>query len=487
MSAFHTLTEARDLLRAKKLSSRELVQAAITRAETNAGTYITLTGEHALREATALDDKRARGEDVGALGGVPIALKDLFMTEGVRTTAASRMLESFIAPYDATVVKKLRAAGAISIGKLNMDEFAMGSSNENSAFGPAHNPWDRARTPGGSSGGSAAAVANGDVFATLGTDTGGSVRTPASFCGVVGIKPTYGRVSRYGVIAFASSLDQVGPLARSVQDAALILQTIAGHDALDSTSYPSPANASAEQTLAHIDLEAGVQGMTFGVPKEYFITGMQPEVEQAVRAAVLHYEKLGAKIVQVSLPHTDYAIAAYYIIANAEASANLARYDGVRYGRSTGREGGLLNMYEQTRGGGFGAEAKRRIMLGTYVLSAGYYDAYYVKAQKVRTLLARDFAHAFEQCDALLAPVAPFTAFKLGEKSADPLQMYLTDVLTVSANLAGLPALSLPCGFDAQGLPIGLQVLGKHWGEATILRAARAYERDTQWHTRHPQ
>jgi aspartyl-tRNA(Asn)/glutamyl-tRNA(Gln) amidotransferase subunit A len=435
-----------------------------------------VTGEQALREAAACDERRAHGEE-SVLGGVPIALKDLFMTAGVRTTAASRMLENFIAPYDATVVGKLHAAGGISIGKLNMDEFAMGSSNENSAFGPATNPWDPKRTPGGSSGGSAAAVAAGDVFASLGTDTGGSVRTPASFCGVVGIKPTYGRVSRYGVIAFASSLDQVGPFARTVEDAALMLQTIAGHDARDSTS--------AQQAWPALVLEAGVRGMTFGVPKEYFTTGMQPEVEAAVRAAIAHYEKLGARIVEVSLPHTDYAIAAYYVIANAEASANLARYDGVRYGLSTGREGGLQQMYEQTRSQGFGAEAKRRIMLGTYVLSAGYYDAYYVKAQKVRTLLIRDFAAAFAQCDALLAPVAPFTAFKLGEKS-DPMQMYLTDVFTVSANLAGLPALSLPCGFDAQGLPIGLQILGPAWSEATILRAARAYERETEWHERHP-
>ena len=481
-----TLVQAREMLRAKKVSSRELVVDALAKAEKSGGTYLTLTGEQALREAAALDDKRARGEEVGALGGVPVALKDLFLTAGTRTTAGSRMLENFVAPYDATVVGKLRAAGGISIGKLNMDEFAMGSSNENSAYGPAHNPWDRERTPGGSSGGSAAAVAAGDVFATLGTDTGGSVRTPASFCGVVGIKPTYGRVSRYGVVAFASSLDQVGPLARSVEDAALVLQAIAGHDAQDSTSYLPPDSATPEQKLTHIDLESGVRGMTFGVPKEYFITGMEPAVEAAVRAAIAHYEKLGAKLVEVSLPHTDYAIAAYYILANAEASANLARYDGVRYGRTAGREGGLLSMYEQTRGGGFGAEAKRRIMLGTYVLSAGYYDAYYVKAQKVRTLLARDFTAAFEKCDALLAPVAPFTAFLLGQKVDDPLQMYLTDVFTVSANLAGLPALSLPCGFDARGLPIGLQILGKHWSEATVLRAARAYERDTEWHTRHP-
>jgi aspartyl-tRNA(Asn)/glutamyl-tRNA(Gln) amidotransferase subunit A len=410
---------------------------------------------------------------------VPIGVKDLICTAGIRTTAGSRILEHFVPAYDATVSARLKRAGAVIVGKLNCDEFGMGSSTENSGLGATRNPWDGARVPGGSSGGSAAAVAAEECLGALGTDTGGSVRLPAAFCGIVGLKPTYGRVSRYGVIAYASSLDQVGPMARDVTDTAMLLEAIAGHDPADSTSSPRPL----PPLLSSLD--AGVAGLRLGLPREYFVEGMQPEVEAAVREAVRVLEGLGAAVEPVSLPHTEYAIATYYLIATAEASSNLARYDGVRYGlRVAGAN--LGEMYNASRAAGFGAEVKRRIMLGTYALSAGYYDAYYLKAQQVRTLIRRDFEQAFARCDALVAPVAPTTAFRLGEKMGDPLTMYLSDIFTISVNLAGLPGLALPCGFDGQGLPIGLQVIGRPFDEAGVLGIGAAYERASDWHRRRP-
>jgi aspartyl-tRNA(Asn)/glutamyl-tRNA(Gln) amidotransferase subunit A len=427
----------------------------------------------------AIDRRVAAGQDPGPLAGVPVGVKDIICTAGLRTTAASRMLEGFVPAYDATVTARLRQAGAVIVGKLNCDEFAMGSSTENSALGTTRNPWDLARVPGGSSGGSAVAVAARECHASLGTDTGGSVRLPAAFSGVVGLKPTYGRVSRYGVIAYASSLDQVGPLARDVADVAVVLEAIAGHDPADSTASPRPVPSYLTA------LDGTVRGLRLGLPREYFVEGMQPEVQAGVRAAVDELERLGARIEPVSLPHTEYAIATYYLIATAEASSNLARYDGVRYGLREPRPV-LGEMYEATRAAGFGAEVKRRIMLGTYALSAGYYDAYYLKAQRVRTLIRMDFQKALESCDALVTPVAPTTAFRLGEKTADPLTMYLSDIFTISVNLAGLPALALPCGFDRAGLPIGLQVIGRPFEESTVLRVGHAYEQATEWHRRRP-
>ncbi|MEO8602780.1 MAG: Asp-tRNA(Asn)/Glu-tRNA(Gln) amidotransferase subunit GatA [bacterium] len=478
-----TIDEAAARLRAGELSSEELAQAALARiaaTEPALHSFITVTPELALAQARAADARRKAGEARGPLDGIPIAVKDIINTKGVRTTAGSRILESFVSPYDATVARRLFEAGAVCVGKTNCDEFAMGSSNENSAYGAAHNPWDTARVPGGSSGGSAAAVAAGQCLGALGTDTGGSIRQPAAHCGIVGLKPTYGRVSRYGVMAYASSLDQVGPMARSVRDAAHVLGAIAGHDGLDSTSV-------AEAVPAYINqLDGGVRGLRLGLPKEYFVEGMSPEVAGAVRAAVKHLEGLGATVDEVSLPHTEYAVATYYLIATAEASSNLARYDGTRYGLRVDRGNGLLDMYQQTRAAGFGSEVKRRIMLGTYALSAGYYDAYYGKAQKVRTLILRDFAAAYESFDLLLALTSPTTAFPLGAKTADPLTMYLNDTCTIPSNLAGLPGISLPCGFDAQGLPIGLQIVGKPFDEATVLKTAHAYEQATEWHRRHP-
>jgi aspartyl-tRNA(Asn)/glutamyl-tRNA(Gln) amidotransferase subunit A len=484
MSALTDLTidEAQRRLRARELTATELTRAVlahIERTEPTLHSFITVTADRALDDARAADARLAAG-DAPPLCGIPLAIKDIILTEGVRTTAGSKILEQFVAPYDATVTRRLRAAGAVMVGKANCDEFAMGSSNENSGYGLARNPWDRERVPGGSSGGSAAAVAARQALGALGTDTGGSVRQPAAHCGVVGLKPTYGRVSRYGVIAYASSLDQVGPLARTVRDCALLLEGIAGHDALDSTSVPQPVPPYAQQ------LDAGVQGMRFGLPKEYFVEGMQPEVADAVRAAVRQLESLGATIDEVSLPHTEYAIPAYYLIATAEASSNLARYDGTRYGLRVDRARGLLDMYQQTRAQGFGAEVKRRIMLGTYALSAGYYDAYYLKAQKVRTLIRRDFEQVFARCQAIITPTAPTTAFRIGEKVTDPLAMYLSDIFTIAVNLAGLPGLSLPCGFDRSGLPIGLQIVARPFDELTVLRTAYAYEQATEWHRQAP-
>ena len=478
-----TIDDAGARLRGRSLTSEELTATVLARIEATEPalhSFITVTPELALAQARAADQRLAKGEALGPLDGVPIAIKDIINTKGVRTTAGSRILEHFVSPYDATVTRRLRAAGAVCVGKTNCDEFAMGSSNENSAYGGARNPWDTARVPGGSSGGSASAVAARQCLGALGTDTGGSIRQPASHCGVVGLKPTYGRVSRYGVIAYASSLDQVGPMARSVRDCAHLLGAIAGHDALDSTSVPGPVPAYAS-TLA-----GGVRGLRVGLPKEYFVEGMSSEVSEAVRGAVRQLEALGATVEEVSLPHTEYAVAAYYLIATAEASSNLARYDGTRYGLRVDRSKGLLDMYQQTRGAGFGTEVKRRIMLGTYALSAGYYDAFYLKGQKVRTLIRRDFEQVFARCQAIVTPTAPTTAFRLGEKVTDPLEMYLSDIFTISVNLAGLPGLSLPCGFDAQGLPIGLQIVGRPFDEETVLRTAYAYEQSTDWHSRSP-
>jgi aspartyl-tRNA(Asn)/glutamyl-tRNA(Gln) amidotransferase subunit A len=467
-----TVAEARDRLRKRDFSATELTRACLDRIETvepRLRAFITVTADEALRQAQAADQRIAAG---GApdLCGIPLGIKDIYCTRGVRTTCASRMLENFVPPFDATVIAKLRDEGAVFVGKTNMDEFAMGSSTENSAFGPTMNPHDLARVAGGSSGGSAAAVAADECLAALGTDTGGSIREPASFCGVVGIKPTYSRVSRYGVVAYASSLDQVGPFAKTVRDAAILMRTLAGADPRDSTCS---ARGVPDYERA---LTGDVKGLEIGVPREYFVEGMEPEVEQAVRAVLKQYESMGAKLVDISLPHTGYAIAAYYLVATAEASANLARYDGIRYGlRVEGEDNDAL--YAMTRAKGFGAEVKRRIMLGTFALSAGYYDAYYLKGMKVRTLIRRDFERAFESCDVIVTPVAPTTAFKLGEKMSDPLTMYLSDIFTISVNLAGLPGLAMPCGRGAGGMPIGMQIIGPPFSEDAVLRAGDAWER----------
>ncbi len=490
MKSLHALTihEAAGLLRDGELSAQELVTAVLERiyaVDNDVKAYLTLTPELALQEAARADGALAHArqadelDELPPLIGIPLAIKDVLNVEGVPTTCGSRILEGFVPPYQATVIDRLCAAGAIILGKTNMDEFAMGSSTENSAYFTTRNPWDLGHVPGGSSGGSAAAVAADECLAALGSDTGGSVRQPAALCGVVGVKPTYGRVSRYGLVAFASSLDQVGVFAKDVADAATLLRLIAGYDRRDSTSvdtfvpdYPA---------ALHSDLH----GLRVGIPQEYFVAGMQPEVEAAVRAAIAVLGQLGAEVRPISLPHTDLALPVYYLIAPAEASANLARYDGIRYGLSvpaaTLREG-----YAETRGLGFGPEVKRRIMLGTYALSAGYYDAYYLKAQQVRTLIKQDFEAALADVDLLACPVSPTTAFRIGEKTGDPLSMYLSDVFTLSVNLAGICGLSVPCGFDSAGLPIGLQLIAGPFAEDTILRAAYAYEQATDWHTRRP-
>jgi aspartyl-tRNA(Asn)/glutamyl-tRNA(Gln) amidotransferase subunit A len=476
-----TIQQAHRRLRAGDISSVTLTQALLDRIvalDNDLKAYLTLAPEMALDQAAEADRRRAAGED-HLLLGVPLAIKDVICVEGLPTTCGSRILESYVPPFSAAAVDRLRAAGAVIVGKTNTDEFAMGSSTENSAFFTTHNPWDLERVPGGSSGGSAAAVAAGLAVGALGSDTGGSVRQPAALCGVVGLKPTYGRVSRWGLVAFASSLDQIGPLAGTVADAAILLGVIAGHDPRDSTSVDLPV----PDYLAA--LTGDVHGLRIGVPREYFLEGIQPEVEAAVRDAIALLAGLGAEILPVSLPHTEYALPAYYLIAPAEASANLARYDGIRYGLSLAGDD-LLDSYRQTRGQGFGPEVKRRIMLGTYALSAGYYDAYYLKACQVRTLIRRDFEQAWQQCDLLAAPATPTTAFKIGEKAGDPLQMYLADVFTLALSLAGLCGISLPCGFDRAGLPIGLQIMGRAFDEATVLRAAHAYEQATEWHKRRP-
>ena len=468
-----SLLELGRQLAAGEASSVEAVRACLERIQRLDGkvkAFLLVDEAGALAQAEASDARRRAGKSRGPLDGVPVALKDLFCTEGVATTAGSRILEGFVPPFDATVVQLLKAAGLPLLGKTNMDEFAMGSSTENSAYFPSANPWDLTRSPGGSSGGSAAAVAARFAFGALGTDTGGSIRQPAALTGTVGLKPTYGRVSRYGVVAFASSLDQVGPLGRTVGDVAALMQLLAVHDARDSTS----SREVAPDYLRALD--AGVAGLRLGIPREYFeVAGLDAEVRAAVEAATRAYQKLGATLVPISLPHTKYALATYYLLAPAEASSNLARYDGVRYGLRLSAPG-LRETYAQTRGRGFGPEPKRRIMLGTYALSAGYYDAYYLKAQKVRTLIRQDFAKAWEAVDAILAPTAPTTAFRLGEKVEDPLAMYANDIFTLPCSLAGLPGMSLPCGFGRTGLPIGLQVLGKPFDEATVLRVGRAFE-----------
>ena len=460
-------------------AATEAYLARIAALDPKVRAYTAVTRDAALAQAAEADARFRAGTPRGPLDGVPIALKDVLCTRGIATTCGSRILEAYVPPYDATVYERLRAAGSVLLGKLNMDEFAMGSSTENSAFFTTRNPWDLGRVPGGSSGGSAAAVSADMAAATFGTDTGGSIRQPAAFCGNVGLKPTYGRVSRYGLIAFASSLDQVGPFTKTVADAALALRVIAGADPMDSTAAPV---AVPDYRAA---LGGDVAGLRIGIPREYFIDGMDPEVERAVRAAVDVLRGLGAKTEEVSLPHTEYGLAAYYLIGPAEASSNLARYDGVKYGLRVPGARDLVEMESRTRAAGFGKEVKRRIMLGTYALSAGYYDAYYGQALRVRTLVARDFHRAFQTVDAIVAPTTPGVAFKVGEKE-DPLQMYLNDVFTIPVSLAGLPGVSIPGGFTLAGLPIGLQVIGKAYDESTVLRVAHAYERATDWHTRKP-
>ncbi len=468
-----TIDAARTAVQDRKVTATALAEAfyaKIKKDDPQIGAYLILSKDRALEQAGHIDQLASRGEKLLPLGGVPIGTKDVLSTRGVRTTAGSKILGNYVPPYDCTVVSRLEAAGAVLLGKTNCDEFAMGSSNENSAWHPVRNPRDPSRVPGGSSGGSAAAVAADLAVAALGSDTGGSIRQPASFCGVVGLMPTYGRVSRYGLIAFASSLDHIGPLTKTVKDAAIVLRTIAGRDPMDSTSADLPV----PDYVA--ELEKPVDGLTIGVAKEYLGEGLDPEVRNAVEAAIQKLASLGCKIVQISLPHTKYAIPTYYIVATAEASSNLARFDGVRYGYRARDARTLSEMYRRTRDEGFGAEVKRRIMLGTYALSAGYYDAYYLKAQKVRTLIARDFEEAFSKVDAIVTPTCPTAAFKLGEKAEDPLAMYLADIYTVTADLAGIPGISIPCGQTREKLPIGLQILGRQFDEATILRVAHAYE-----------
>ncbi|MFP4323576.1 MAG: Asp-tRNA(Asn)/Glu-tRNA(Gln) amidotransferase subunit GatA [Anaerolineales bacterium] len=477
-----TLQQAQTHLHTGEISAVERTRAYLERIDAlndHIQAYITITPEQALHGAARADERRAAGE-AHPLLGIPLAVKDVLCTAGVPTTAASRLLENYTPPYTATAVQNLLDAGMVLLGKTNTDEFAMGSSTENSGFFTTRNPWDTSRVPGGSSGGSAAAVAGRLSLGALGTDTGGSVRAPGAFCGVVALKPSYGLVSRYGLIAFASSLDSVGAFGRSVADTAYILAGMAGQDPNDSTSFAAQVN---DYTSA---LEDGIAGMTIGLPKEYFVAGTAPAVEKAVREAIAHFESLGATVVDISLPYTEYAVPTYYLIATAEASANLARFDGVRYGVRRADDGALWDMYKATRGQGFGPEVKRRIMLGTYALSAGYYDAYYLKAQKVRTLIKQDFDAAFETVDLIATPTMPTTAFKIGDKIEDPLQMYLNDIFTLSSSLAGICGISIPCGFDAHQLPIGLQLLGPAMDEANLLRAAYAYEQSTTWHQQAP-
>ena len=479
-----TIFDAHDLLKKKEISSRELtrdVLARIAAVEPAVDAYITITGELAMARAD-LADKRILAGDAGTLTGIPLAIKDLICTKGVRTTCASKILDNFIPPYDATVMEKLNQAGAVMVGKVNMDEFAMGSSTENSGIKLTKNPWNPAHVPGGSSGGSAAAVAADMCLGSLGSDTGGSIRQPAAHCGVVGVKPTYGRVSRFGLVAFASSLDQIGPLTKDIRDAAILLTAISGYDPKDSTSVNRPV----PDYLA--GLSGNVKNLRIGVPKEYHAKeGVSPDVTKAVQNAMTVYKDAGAKLVDISLPHAPFAVAAYYLIAPAEASSNLARYDGVKYGRRDTEAATLLDMYRDTRSKGFGPEVQRRILLGTYALSAGYYDAYYKKASQIRTLIKADFVKAFEVCDIVLSPVTPTPAFKIGENTDDPLTMYLSDIFTLSANLAGIPGLSVPCGFSKDGLPIGLQLMGNYFDEQTLLNAAYAFEQATGFHSKRPE
>ncbi len=478
------ISEARDLLDKREISGNDLVNSIYQRidaVEEKVKAFITITKDNAMKmagEAQKKIDLEEKQNNTSILG-IPLAIKDNICTKGVRTTCSSKILYNFAPPYESTVTSRLLERGYVLIGKTNLDEFAMGSSTENSGFHTTKNPWSLERIPGGSSGGSAAAVAADECIAALGSDTGGSIRQPAALCGVVGLKPTYGRVSRYGLVAFASSLDQIGPITKNVRDSAILMNILSGHDPLDSTSAPVPAP---DFTAA---LGKDINGMIIGIPKEYFIEGIDKEVEVSVKEATKKLESLGAITVEVSLPHTGYAVATYYILATSEASSNLARYDGIKYGfRAQGKD--LMDMYMNTRAQGFGAEVKRRIMLGTYALSAGYYEAYYKKAQQVRTLIKKDFEDAFKKVDVILTPTSPTAAFKIGEKTADPLQMYLSDIFTISANLAGVPGISIPCGFTSNNLPVGLQLIGKHFDEESILRVAYAYEQSTDWHKRKP-
>jgi aspartyl-tRNA(Asn)/glutamyl-tRNA(Gln) amidotransferase subunit A len=478
-----SIHDAQRLLARKDISARDLTQAVlerITALDGKIGAYITVTADQALSQADQADRAIAAG-DMQPLTGIPVAVKDLMCTRSVRTTCASRILENFVPPYDATAVKKLKESGAVLIGKTNMDEFAMGSSTEYSALGVTRNPWDLKRIPGGSSGGSAAAVAADLCLGALGSDTGGSIRQPAAHCGVVGLKPTYGRVSRFGLVAFASSLDQIGPLAKDTTDCALLMNAICGYDPADSTSVPKSVP---DYTAA---LKPGLSGITVGIPKEYFeLEGLDTDVSAAVEAAIGVIEKQGAECRAVSLPNTEHVVAVYYVIAPSEASSNLARYDGVKYGFRDKQKNNLMEMYRSTRSQGFGPEVQRRIIIGTYCLSAGYYDAYYGKASQVRTLIMQDFQKAFEQCDVIVAPVAPTPAFKIGEKTEDPLTMYLSDIFTLSANLAGIPGISVPCGFSSESLPIGLQLMAKHFDEETLLKVAYNFEQATHYHQQRP-
>ena len=478
-----TIKKAHMLLKKKEISSRELTRAVLDRidaVEKHVGAYITLDSEMALAQAKIADKEISQG-NILPLTGIPMAIKDLMCTKGLRTTCASRILENFVPPYDATVVKKLKTQGAVIVGKSNMDEFAMGSSNEHSALKLTRNPWDLTRIPGGSSGGSAAAVAADMCIGSLGSDTGGSIRQPASHCGVVGMKPTYGRVSRFGLVAFASSLDQIGPLTKDVTDCAMVMNVISGYDSADSTSVPEDVP---DYTSF---LENDLKGMVVGIPKEYSAgKGLDPDVSDAVKNAVEKIQGMGAGCVEISLPHTEHAVAAYYVIAPSEASSNLARYDGVKYGYRDKTKENLMEMYKSTRSRGFGPEVQRRIILGTYSLSAGYYDAYYGKASQVRTLIIEDFKKAFEICDVILSPVAPTPAFKIGEMVDDPLTMYLSDIFTLSANLAGIPGISVPCGFSSKGLPIGLQIMAKHFEEEKLFKVAYNFEQATDFHKKKP-
>ena len=479
-----TAHKAINLIKKKKATAYEIMQDIfnqIDKVDNLIKAFLVVEREEALKKAKEIDKKVKNGEKIPPLAGVAIAVKDIIATQGTETTCGSKILKGFIPPYDATVINRLKDAGAIIIGKTNMDEFAMGSSTENSAFGPTHNPWDLERVPGGSSGGSTAAVAADETFVALGTDTGGSVRQPASLCGMVGLKPTYGRVSRYGLVAYASSLDQIGPITKDVTDCALIMKVISGYDKMDSTSV----NLGVPDYLK--SCQAGIKGLKIGVPKEYFIEGIDREVKDALDKALKMFEKLGARIEEVSLPHTEYSLPTYYLIATAEASSNLARYDGVQYGYRTEDYEDLSSMYQKTRSEGFGSEVKRRIMLGTYALSSGYYDAYYLKAQKVRTLIKEDFDKAFSKYDILITPTSPTPAFKLNEKVSDPLTMYLSDIYTIPINLAGIPAISLNCGYSKNNLPIGLQIIGKHFSEETILRAAFNFEQNCEVEKKKPE
>jgi len=478
-----TIHQLHDLLVKKELTSREATEALYRRigeADGKINAYLMLTEERAFRQADEVDRKIVRGEEIGDLAGIPIGLKDILCTKGILTTCGSKILGNYVPFYDGTVIRKLKEGEAVFLGKLNMDEFAMGSSTENSGFQTTRNPWNLDRIPGGSSGGSAAAVAADECIAALGTDTGGSIRQPASCCGVVGLKPTYGRVSRYGLVAFASSLDQIGPITKDVEDCAILLNGISGYDPSDSTSV------NVEVPDYKRCLVSDVKGVRIGIPDEYFIEGMDPDVERSTKEAIDLFKKLGAEVKAISLPHTPYAVAIYYVICTAEASSNLARYDGVKYGFRSDRYEDLMEMYARTRSEGFGKEVKRRIILGTYVLSAGYYDAYYRKASQVRTLMRNDFEGAFKEVDVIVTPTAPTPAFRIGEKVEDPLQMYLSDILTIPVNLAGIPAISIPCGFSRGGLPIGLQIMGKHFDEGMLLRAAYTFEQNTDFHLKKP-